>query len=497
MPFASTRPRAMGLLLASMLVATASIRAAAAEPERPSPAADGSIESIKEAVVASIDRQRVELTDLSDRIWEYAELALRETRSARALADAAERHGFRVERSVAGMPTAFVASYGRGRPIIGILGEYDALPGLSQKPVSRKEPLVSGGAGHGCGHNMFGAASLGAAIAVKERIEAGALQGTVRFYGTPAEESIGGKIYMARAGLFDDLDMCLAWHPGTEIKVDTDSSLAMVDFFVDFSGKAAHAAYDPWNGRSALDALELFTHALNLMREHVRPTVRIHYTVVRGGDVPNVVPEHARLWCWIRDEKKASVDALLERARSMARGAALAAGVESEVAVQSGSYEMLVNLAAAGVVQSNLERLGPLRFTEEQQRFARSIQEAAGVEPAGLVETITPLDPDPGATDRGSTDVADVSWVVPTVDLTVTTSPAGAPWHAWPVVATGGMSIGHEGLIYAAKALATTMVDLYLDPRHLQAIRSEFEDRTRGHVYRAYIPEGPPPVPHD
>jgi aminobenzoyl-glutamate utilization protein B len=344
---------------------------------------------------------------------------------------------------------------------------------------------------------MFGAASLGAAIAVKEQIQAGELAGTIRFYGTPAEEAIGGKLYMAREGLFDDLDISLSWHPGTEIKIDTDSSLAMVDFYVDFKGRAAHAAYDPWNGRSALDALELFTHALNLLREHVRPTVRMHYSIVNGGDVPNVVPERTRLWCWIRDEKKASVDAILERVALIAEGAALAAEVEGEIKIQSGTYELLVNLAAAGVLQSNLSWLGPLEFSEEEQRFARSIQKATGVEPVGLVQAVTPLQLEPGSTDRGSTDVADVSWIVPAVDLTVTTSPAGAPWHAWPVVATGGMSIGHKGLIYAAKALAVTAVDLYIDEKHLEGIWTEFESRTRDHVYQGYIPEGPPPIPHD
>jgi aminobenzoyl-glutamate utilization protein B len=458
---------------------------------------DASLRSIKEAVIASIEGHRDELTGLSDQIWSFAETALHETRSARLLADHAERQGFAVERGVAGMPTAFVAAYGSGRPIIGILGEFDALPGLSQQTVPFKKPLVPGAGGHGCGHNMFGAASLGAAIAVKEQIQAGELAGTIRFYGTPAEEAIGGKLYMAREGLFDDLDISLSWHPGTEIKIDTDSSLAMVDFYVDFKGRAAHAAYDPWNGRSALDALELFTHALNLLREHVRPTVRMHYSIVNGGDVPNVVPERTRLWCWIRDEKKASVDAILERVALIAEGAALAAEVEGEIKIQSGTYELLVNLAAAGVLQSNLSWLGPLEFSEEEQRFARSIQKATGVEPVGLVQAVTPLQLEPGSTDRGSTDVADVSWIVPAVDLTVTTSPAGAPWHAWPVVATGGMSIGHKGLIYAAKALAVTAVDLYIDEKHLEGIWTEFESRTRDHVYQGYIPEGPPPIPHD
>src|SRR5688500_3393348 len=281
----------------------------------------------KEAAVASVEQHRAELVDLSDQIWRYAETALRETRSAKALADHAEKQGFRVERGVAGMPTAFVASYGEGKPVIAILGEYDALPGISQKAQPTKEPVEAGAPGHGCGHNLFGAASLGAAMAVKELIAAGKLKGTIRFYGTPAEESVGGKLYMAREGVFSDLDVCLAWHPGDEIQADTESTQSLVDFRVEFKGKAAHAAYDPWNGRSAVDALELFTHALNMAREHIRPTARIHYAILKCGEVPNVVPEEAVLWCWVRDSKRTGVDELLARARKMVEGAALMAGV--------------------------------------------------------------------------------------------------------------------------------------------------------------------------
>ena len=449
----------------------------------------------KEAAAASIEAQRSRLIALSDQIWRFAETALKETRSAKALADFAESQGFTVERGVAGLPTAFVAAYGSGRPIIGILGEYDALPGISQKARPVKEPLEAGAAGHGCGHNLFGVASLGAAIAVKELIAAGALNGTVRFYGTPAEEAVGGKLYMARAGLFKDLDVALAWHPGTKIEADTQSSLAMVDFLVDFKGKAAHAAYDPWNGRSALDGLEILTHAINLMREHVRPSVRMHYAIVKGGDVPNVVPEEARLWCWVRDVEHKSVEQLLVRIRAMVEGAAMAAGVEARLTVQNGVYEMLINMTGARLLHRNLTWLGPLKFTPEEQEFAVAIQKAAGVEPKGLRGRVEPFDDTPGPPERGSTDVADVSWLVPTINLTVTTSPEDAPWHAWPVVAAGGMSIGHQGMLYAAKAQAATMVDLFEDPGERQAIRREFEEATRGHVHTWYILDGPPPLP--
>jgi aminobenzoyl-glutamate utilization protein B len=477
------------LALATLMVAPLLAAAAAA------PAPAGARLEAKRAAVESIDRQRARLTALSDRIWRYAETALRETRSAKELADFAEGQGFRVERGVAGMPTAFVASYGSGRPLIGILGEYDALPGISQKAQPVKEPLEAGAAGHGCGHNLFGVASLAAAIAVKERIASGDLEGTVRYYGTPAEESIGGKLYMARAGLFKDLDAALAWHPGTKVEADTRSSLAMVDFVVDFRGRAAHAAYDPWNGRSALDGLEILTHALNLMREHVRPTVRLHYAITGGGDVPNVVPETARLWCWVRDVEHESVERLLKRIRTMVEGAALAAGVEATLTLQNGVYEMLINREGARLLHRNLSWLGPLQFTPEEQEFARTIQKATGVEARGLSGQVEPLDEEPGPPERGSTDVADVSWLVPTLNLTVTTAPDGAPWHAWPVVASGGMSIGHRGMIHAAKVLAATMVDLFADDAQRQAIRAEFEGATKGHVHTFYLPDGPPPLP--
>jgi aminobenzoyl-glutamate utilization protein B len=454
---------------------------------RPSPA--------KIASVQSVDRHSKELIELSDRIWTYAETALREHRSAAALADYAERQGFRVERGVSDMPTAFIASYGSGSPIIGIMGEYDALPGLSQKAAPQKEALVAGAAGHGCGHNMFGPASLGAALAIKEQIEAGALRGTIRFYGTPAEEDIGGKTFMARDGVFDDLDAVLAWHPGDETAADTVSSQAMVDLAVEFHGKAAHAANDPWNGRSALDAAELFTHGINLMREHIRPSSRMHYTIASGGDVPNVIPEYAKVWLWLRDWQRAEVEALLQRARKLAEGAATMTETSVTVTVQAGSWEQLNNLTGARLLDANLRWIGEPTYTEEEQAFARAIQRATGVPEAGMDASIQPLEGQ--QMEGGSTDVGDVSSVVPTITLTVATSPAKAPWHAWPVVATGGMSIGHKGLVRAAKTLAATMVDLYEQPDALAAVRAEFASRKGDVVFDAYVPDGPPPLPAD
>jgi aminobenzoyl-glutamate utilization protein B len=458
-------------------------------------AANATTRPLHAQAVALVGKQEADMVRLSNEVWAFAETALREARSSKLLADHAEAHGFTVERGVAGMPTAFVASYGDARPVIGVIGEYDALPGISQKASPVKEPLVEGAAGHGCGHNLFGAASMGAAIAIKQMIADGTLEGSVRYYGTPAEESVGGKVYMARDGVFRGVDVMLAWHPSDENRADTEGSQAIVDLAVEFRGRASHAAFDPWNGRSAVDALELLTHGLNLMREHVRPTARIHYTIVKGGDVPNVIPEYAKLWVWLRDSTRTRVDEMLERVRVMTDGAARMAGVEGSMTVQAGDYEFLVNMTGARLLQKNMEWLGPLQFSDEEQAFARRIQQATGVETAGLKAALEPFNEKPGEPPGGSTDVADVSWIVPTLHFSVTTAPAGAPWHGWPVVATGGMSIGHKGMMYAAKVLAATMVDLFVNAETRRAISAEFDEKTRGFEYKPYIPPGPPPVP--
>ncbi len=449
----------------------------------------------KQEAVNAIDRRAEDLAGLSDRIWAYAEIALREHRSAAALADYAEQQGFRVQRGVAGMPTAFTATFGEGRPVIGVMGEYDALPGLSQQALPEKMPLVEGAAGHGCGHNLFGAASLGAAIAIKEQIAAGRLKGTVVFFGTPAEEDVGGKTYMVREGLFRDVDAVLAWHPSDETQADMTSSQAMVDLAVEFRGKAAHAAYDPWNARSAVDALELFLHGVNLMREHIRPSSRMHYTIVAGGEVPNVVAEYAKGWLWLRDWQRSEVDDLLARVRKLAEGASIMTETAATVTVQGGNWETLVNETGAQLLHANLLWLGPAVFTEQEQAFARQVQRATGVPETGMFAGVKPLEGQQA--EGGSTDVADVSWVVPTLHVSVATSPLGAPWHAWPVVASGGMSIGHKGLQRAAKVMAATMVDLYERPATLAAVQAEFKAKKGDTVYVPYIPEGPPPLPKD
>jgi aminobenzoyl-glutamate utilization protein B len=464
-------------------------------PALPTTPPDGDVKTKREAV-ALVEKRAQDLISLSDQVWSLAETALRETRSAAVLADYAEKQGFRVTRGVAGMPTAFIAEYGSGRPIIGIMGEYDALPGLSQKAEPTRTPLLANAPGHGCGHNLFGAASLGAAAAIKDLIDQKKLTGTVRFYGTPAEESVGGKVYLAREGAFKDVDVMLVWHPSDRTVADNGSSQAIVDFVVEFRGRTAHAAFDPWNARSAADAVEAFTHGVNLLREHVRPTVRMHYTVQRAGDVPNVVPDYAKVWMWVRDSKTAGIGPVLDRVKEIAEGAAKIAGVESTLTIQAGDYEILVNHTGARLLDRNLKWLGPITYTDEEQAFAKAIQRAVSIPERGVVGEPQPLkDPAPTAPDGGSTDVGDVSWVVPTLHFSATAGVWDSPWHAWPVVATAGMSIGHKGMLHAAKTIAVTAVDLFQDVKLREAIRAEFAEQTKGFVYKPWIPDGPPPVP--
>lgn len=449
----------------------------------------------KSAVLASVEKHQQELIKLSDQVWAFAETAMRETQSAKVLADYAEQQGFKVTRGVAAIPTAFIAEYGSGKPIIGVLGEFDALPGLSQKAQPVKEALQKDAPGHGCGHNMFGAASLGAALSIKELIAAGKLKGTIRFYGTPAEEDLAGKVWMAKAGLFDDLDICLDWHPDYENKANMQSSQAISDYSISFKGKSAHAAADPWNGRSALDAAELFTTGINFMREHVKPSVRMHYVYTKAGNVPNVIPAEASVWLWIRDSKRSGVAEVTERMRDIAKGAALMAGVEYEIKLNNGLYELLINETGAKVLQANMELVGPIIYTKDELSFADKIMTEYGLEMKGISGAIKPLEvtkPDPVG---GSTDVGDVSYIVPEISLLATTAPYESPWHSWVVVACGGMSIGHKGLLFASKSLGTTMVDLFENEKLRQDIKEEFLKRKGKEVWKAMLPEGPPPVP--
>jgi len=454
-----------------------------------------SISQEKQAIIQSVETHERSLVTISDEIWRLAEVAFEESQSSDLLADYAEAQGFHVERGVGEMPTAFIASYGTGSPVIGILGEFDALPGLSQKIHPEKSPLHIGKAGHGCGHNLFGAGSLGAAIAVKELMDKGDIKGTVKFYGTPAEEKYFGKLYFARAGLFDDLDVCLDWHPSAATKANVQSSLALVDFVVEFRGQAAHASSDPWNGRSATDAMELYAHGINAYREHIKPTVRIHYHMQQAGDVVNVVGDYAKMWVRVRDTKRDGMLAVYEQVKKMAEGAAIMANVEYEINLVSGLHEVLVNRTGGKALQANLESLGDIAYSTEEIAFAKRIQEVTGKQQAGIDGVINPLEETLEHPGGGSTDVGDVSWVVPEIRLSVTTAPIETPWHSWAVVACGGMSIGHKGLIYAAKALGMTMVDLYKNPSLVDDIKTEFKERKGDALYVPILPDGPPPIP--
>jgi aminobenzoyl-glutamate utilization protein B len=449
----------------------------------------------KKALLTSVEKHKNELIKISDEIWRLAETAFEETKSAEILASYAEKQGFNVERGVAGMPTAFVATYGSGSPVISVLGEFDALPGISQKATPTKSPLKEGAAGHGCGHNLFGAGSLGAAIAIKELIQAGKIKGTVKFLGTPSEEKFFGKIWMVNAGLWDDVDVNISWHPSAETKADVQSSLALVDFKVEFFGQAAHASADPWNGRSASDALELYASGINYYREHVRPSVRMHYHIQDGGQVVNVVPDYSRIWVRVRDTKRSGMMPVYERVQEMAKGAAILANVDYKISLISGIYEVLVNREGGEIMQKNLELLGPIEYTDDEIAFGKKIQEITKKEQVGMDSAINPLldtRENPGG---GSTDVGDVSWNVANINLGVTTAPKDTPWHSWAVVACGGMSIGHKGMLYSSKAMSMTMLDLFENPALVDKVKAEYKERKGDEVYKAIIPEGPPPIP--
>ncbi len=452
------------------------------------------VDPLKTEVQQSLDAKFAEMTELSDKIWAFEEIAFQENQSSAALSAYAEKLGFKVSRGVAEIPTAFIAEYGSGKPIIGIMGEFDGLPGLSQNKVPFKSPLHAGAPGHGCGHNLFGVASLGAAAAIKELIASGKLKGTIRFYGTPAEEKYFGKLWMIRAGLMDDLDLMMDWHPADETKTEVQKGLALVDFIVEFSGQAAHASGDPWNGRSASDALELYTSGINYYREHIKPTVRIHYHIQDGGQVVNVVPDYSRLWVRVRDSSREGLLPVWKQIEKMAEGAAIMANVSHKITLVSGVHEILVNRRGSEVMQKNIEALGKITYTPEEQEFAKKIQEANGKPQVGVISEIKPMEETQEHSMGGSTDVGDVSWVVPTIRMGATVAPTGTPWHSWSVVASAGMSIGHKGMGYASKALAMTMVDLYQNEVLREEIKSEFKAKKGDYVYKGIVPDGPPPL---
>ena len=439
-----------------------------------------SANKLKKELLNSIEQKSSELTALSDKIWEAAEVAFREEKSSEYLIKYAEENGLKVEKGLAGMPTAFTATYGEGKPVIGIIGEFDALPGLSQTADSFRNELTEGGAGHGCGHNLFGTASLGAAVAIKELIEKGDLTGTVKFFGTPAEEKFFGKLWMIREGVFDDVDITMDWHPADHTEANVQPSLALVDFMVEFTGQSAHASADPWNARSANDALELYTSGINAYREHVKPSVRMHYHIQDAGQVVNVVPDYSRIWVRVRDITKEGLQPVYDQVRRMAGGAAIMANVEHKVSLISGIHDLLPNRTGGAIMQKNLEILGDIQYTQDEIDFALDMQKANGKPLIGIDGKIRPLRETLESPGGGSTDVGDVSYNMPVVSLAATTAPKGVPWHSWSVVASSGMSIGHKGMLHAAKALGMSMIDIYKDKKLREEIKKEFDERIGG-----------------
>ena len=453
-----------------------------------------SANKLKKELLNSIEQKSSELTALSDKIWEAAEVAFREEKSSEYLIKYAKENGLKVEKGLAGMPTAFTATYGEGKPVIGIIGEFDALPGLSQTADSFRNELTKGGAGHGCGHNLFGTASLGAAVAIKELIEKGDLTGTVKFFGTPAEEKFFGKLWMIREGVFDDVDITMDWHPADHTEANVQPSLALVDFMVEFTGQSAHASADPWNARSANDALELYTSGINAYREHVKPSVRMHYHIQDAGQVVNVVPDYSRIWVRVRDITKEGLQPVYDQVRRMAGGAAIMANVEHKVSLISGIHDLLPNRTGGAIMQKNLETLGDIQYTQDEIDFALDMQKANGKPLIGIDGKIRPLRETLESPGGGSTDVGDVSYNMPVVSLAATTAPKGVPWHSWSVVASSGMSIGHKGMLHAAKALGMSMIDIYKDKKLREEIKKEFDERIGDYDYDPYLNPGPPPI---
>jgi len=461
----------------------------------------------KEVALSWIDENEKRIIEISDKVWEYAELGLLEHKTSKLLSDEVEGHGFRVERGIAGMPTAFVATWGSGRPVLGVLGELDALPGLSQKPVPYKEPLREGAPGHGCGHNIHGTGGMAGAVAIKVAMEEQGIPGTIKFYGCPAEETLVGKVWLVREGYFDGVDAVLSHHPGSANTAGLGSSNAMNSVKFHFYGKSSHAAGSPEQGISALDAAELMNTGVNYMREHVIEKARVHYITEEGGGQPNVVPDYARTWYYVRAPEREQVDYIYNWVLSIADGADKMARTTHKVEFLTGCYNMLPNRALSELVVGNMREIGAPVHTEEEMEFARELD---GTIPRELKKETLRKSERPGwekmleqlfdervldawnegKVGAGSTDVSDVSWVTPAMEFNTTTWVLGTPGHSWQVVAQNGMSIGHKSLIFASKVLAASGLDLLTNPELLKRVREEWKERLAGRIYK-------PPIPAD
>ena len=455
----------------------------------------------KDTAFGWIEEHRKELIDVSDAIWGFAEYGLCEERSSKLLAETLEKYGWRVTRGVATMPTAIIAEKGEGKPIVATMGEFDALPNLSNKPIPRKEPLVPGGMGHGCGHNVHGVTALGAAIAAGEALEKHGLKGTIRFYGTPAEENFSGKMIMVNHGLFDDVDAALSHHPGNLNVATLASSNVISGCRFAFHGRSSHAAGNPEAGRSALDAVELMNVGVNFLREHVIPEARIHYVIEAGGGQPNVVPDYARSHYYIRAPEQDLLEPIKKRVLKIAEGAALMTETRLEAEMGWGGYHKIPNKVLSEVVTTNMRLVGPPKYTREEYEFATEIAKSFPREDreTSLRKGKVPdweryVDQDivsdifdawdDGTTSPGSTDVADVSWITPTMEFRTATNVNGAPGHSWQMTACAGTGIGHVSLIFAAKTMAGSVLDLLTSPELLTKANEEQAQRLRGRAYK-------------
>lgn len=467
---------------------------AAAAVAIPGPALAAATDGDQSALLKMVDKREASLARLAHSIWDYAEVGYQETKSAALLADELQKGGFTVQRGVAGMPTAFTASFKRGDgPVIAILAEYDALPGLAQDATPERSPIAAQVAGHACGHNLFGAASVTAAIALKEWMTANDISGEIRVYGSPAEEGGSGKVYLVRAGLFDDVAATLHWHPADQNGVSTGASQANISGKFRFRGLASHASAAPDKGRSALDGVEVMNVATNYLREHVPIGTRIHYVVTNGGQAPNVVPDFAESYYYVRSSNVEVVRSVWERVKKAAEGAAMATDTEVDVEITGGVYAMLGNEALAKVMHRSLVKVGGPRWTEEDRAWASRIQPTLPTQRA--LDSISETGAITAETGGGSTDVADVSWASPTVGLRVATWVPGTPAHSWQAVAASGAPIGERGAVVAAKTLALAGADLFRSPETLTAARAEF-DRKRGDAfrYRSLVGDRSPPL---
>ena len=428
-----------------------------------------------------LDRHSEKFDSLALELWDYAELGYLEFRSSTKLQQVLAADGFEIQAGIAGIPTAFVASFGEGKPVIGILAEFDALPGISQAATSSRQLLKGKESGHACGHHLFGAGSTAAAMSVRHWMENNDVKGTVRLYGTPAEEGGSGKVYLVGAGVFEDVDTVLHWHPSDRNSANAETSLANKSARFKFRGISSHAAAAPERGRSALDGVEAMNYMVNMMREHVPQETRIHYVITQGGEAPNVVPDLAEVYYYVRHPQAEKLQQLWERVIDISRAAALGTGTDVEFEVMHGNHSLLPNEKLSRQMHANLIRVGGIRYNAKEQAFAEEVSGTLGVgDFVGMEKEILRFELRQG---MGSTDVGDVSWVVPTVGLRTATWVPGTASHSWQAIAAGGTSIGTKGMLVAAKVLSLTARDLFLDPQLIETGRAEFELR-RGEKFR-------------